>query len=214
MDLEVAPDGSPVAVYRSVPVEPALSILRSALPPGASVLDLGCGPGRFSSPLVAAGHPVVAVDESPAMLAHVSGAETVQADVWRLELGRRFGAVLATAHLFDQPDAERKRSLLAVCRRHLDDAGVVVIERYPPDWEPAEASGTLGPVSVSLHDVEGDRRRFSAAVTYTVGGRGWTQRFTSSVTPDDELEELARRAGLRVDGRLDERGSWVRLVAS
>ncbi len=42
---------------------------------GASILELGCGAGRVTHPLVALGHPVVAVDESPEMLAHVRGAE-------------------------------------------------------------------------------------------------------------------------------------------
>ena len=46
-------------------------------------------------PLIALGHPVVAVDESPEMLAHVGGAETVRARIQDLALGRRFGVVPA-----------------------------------------------------------------------------------------------------------------------
>lgn len=208
----VAADGSPVEVYRRLPAEPALSIVRSAVPPGAGVLDLGCGPGRLAHPLLAVGHPVVAVDDSPEMLACVREAETLLADVWRLDLGRRFDAVLAAAHLFDQPDRARKLDLLRVCRRHAAASGVVVLERYPPDWRPGPAAGTLGEVEVRLHDVEAEGHRFSAAVTYAVDGRSWTQRFSASVTGNAELDDLASDAGLRVDRWLDERQSWVLLV--
>ena len=55
--------------------------------PGASVLDLGSGPGRIANPLARAGHDVVAVDDSQAMLDHVEGATTVLADLWTLDLG-------------------------------------------------------------------------------------------------------------------------------
>jgi SAM-dependent methyltransferase len=215
VDEAIAPDGSPLAVYRRLPPEPALSTVRSALPPGATVLELGSGPGRLTHPLVAAGHAVVAVDESAEMLAFVQGAETVRADVWGLDLGRRFDAVLATAHLFDQPDAGAKLGLLAVCRRHLAPRGVVVVERYPPDWQPGEAAGALGVVGVRLADVRpGPGGSFTAAVTYTLEGRSWTQRFAASVTPDEELERLAAASGLRVARRLDDRGSWVLLTAA
>ena len=76
-------------------------IVHAAIPPGSSVLELGCGTGRITHPLVALGHPVVAVDESPEMLAHVRGAETVRARIQDLALGRRFGVVLLASHLIN-----------------------------------------------------------------------------------------------------------------
>ncbi len=78
--------------------EPA--IVHEAAGPGASILELGCGAGRVTHPLIALGHPVVAVDESPEMLAHVRGAETVCARIQDLSLGRRFGAVLLASQTF------------------------------------------------------------------------------------------------------------------
>ncbi|MGX1482605.1 cyclopropane fatty-acyl-phospholipid synthase-like methyltransferase [Streptomyces griseus] len=47
------------------------------LRPGASILELGCGAGRVTHPLVARGFEVTAVDESPGMLERVRGARTV-----------------------------------------------------------------------------------------------------------------------------------------
>ncbi|HEX3089280.1 MAG TPA: class I SAM-dependent methyltransferase [Ilumatobacteraceae bacterium] len=99
----VVPDGSPVEVYLALEPEPDLSRIRSVLPAGASVLDLGSGPGRIANVVAAAGHDVVAVDDSPEILARVVRAETVLGDVWTLDLGRRFDAVLVLSHLIDGP---------------------------------------------------------------------------------------------------------------
>jgi len=42
---------------------------RLRVPPGGLVVDLGCGSGRFARRLLDAGHSVVGVDQSPALLA-------------------------------------------------------------------------------------------------------------------------------------------------
>lgn len=46
-----------------------LAAFMAELPPGAFVLDMGCGPGTASAFLTAAGHRVDAVDASPGMVA-------------------------------------------------------------------------------------------------------------------------------------------------
>ena len=209
---DVAPDGSPVAVYLAIPAEPDLGRVRSVLPTGASVLDLGSGPGRIANPLAAGGHSVVAVDDSPEMLRHVVGAETVVGDVWTLDLGRRFGAVLALSHLINDPSRSRRIELLRVCRLHTDDDGVVVVQRYPPSWVPTEVARAVGDIGVHLHDiVDHDDGSFAAAVTYTAGDRSWTQRFNSVIVDDGELAALAAETGLKVDGLIGGDDAWVLL---
>ena len=49
--------------------------------------------------LLARGYSVVAVDDSPEMLAHIDTAETVVASIEGLDLRRRFDAVLLCSHL-------------------------------------------------------------------------------------------------------------------
>ena len=87
----IAPDGSAVAMYAALPAERAVAaMLHRALPPAGSVLDLGAGTGRLAGPLAALGHPVVAVDNSPQMLARVpAGIDTVCADIGTLALPDR-----------------------------------------------------------------------------------------------------------------------------
>ena len=90
----ITPDGCAVDFYARMTAMGEPAIVHDAIGPGASILELGCGTGRITHPLTGLGHPVVAVDESPEMLAHVRGAETVCARIEDLDLGRRFDAVL------------------------------------------------------------------------------------------------------------------------
>ncbi|WP_157522516.1 methyltransferase domain-containing protein [Herbidospora cretacea] len=46
-----------------------------AVPAGASSLELGCGTGPILRPLAELGHPVLDVDESPAVLARIRSGE-------------------------------------------------------------------------------------------------------------------------------------------
>lgn len=124
-------------------------LIDDAIGAGASILELGCGPGRITRVLVALGHEVTAVDDSPAMLEHVTGAHTVCADLFTLDLGRRFDAVIAASHMINDPG--RRAELLSVCRRHVSDDGTVLIERFAPGWllTAKPTVGRNGPVEIA-----------------------------------------------------------------
>jgi ubiquinone/menaquinone biosynthesis C-methylase UbiE len=70
----ITPDGCSVEFYSLLPPMGEPEIVHDAIPPGASILELGAGAGRMTRPLVGLGHPVVAVDESGEMLARIRGA--------------------------------------------------------------------------------------------------------------------------------------------
>lgn len=199
-------------MYRALPVEPDLSRIRAVVPVWASVLDLGAGPGRITNALAADGCRVVAVDDSVEMLNCVVEAETVLADVWDLDLGRRFDVVLALSHLINARSPSRRVGLLRVCRRHVGNDGVIVLQRYPPGWSPVEGSSYIGEVGVRLFDVRlFDDGGFAAAVTYSLGERSWTQRFEAAIVDDDELATLAADNDLIIRGTLDDAGTWILL---
>lgn len=124
---EIAPDGSAVELYTLLPAGDEPQLIHTAIPDGASILELGAGTSRITRPLVELGHPVVAIDESAAMLAHIRRAETVCSPIQRLDLDRRFDVVLLASHLINAPDGELRHELLRTCRRHLADAGCVLI---------------------------------------------------------------------------------------
>lgn len=73
----ITPDGCAVDLYALLPPGREPEIIHIAAGSAvASILELGSGTGRVTDALVKIGHPVVAVDESPEMLAHVRSAET------------------------------------------------------------------------------------------------------------------------------------------
>jgi hypothetical protein len=156
---------------------------------------------------------VVAVDESPEMLAHVRGAETVRASITGLDLGRRFPVVLLASNFLNTPGRELRRELLDACARHVAADGVVVCERTPADWRAPEEPVELGGgVVLSLRDVRRSGRLVSAVALYERGARRWEHAYTAELVPDDELVEELRDAGLELDRWLDDRHVWLAAI--
>lgn len=213
MSGEVAPDGSPVDIYLALPAGDVPTLIQSAIPRKSSILELGSGPGRLTHPLIELGHRVTAVDNSPEMLAHVHRGETVVADVYTLDLARTFDAVVAASHLINAPERDRRIQLLGVCRRHVGETGVVLVERYDPHWvaSPRASKGQVGDVTVDFEPIEIGDGRFRGRVRYTLGSRSWTQEFTAAQVSDDILREETEETGLRLMGWLNDSRTWALL---
>ncbi|MER6762366.1 MULTISPECIES: class I SAM-dependent methyltransferase [Amycolatopsis] len=203
--MSVTPDGCPVDLYLELPSAGEPEVIHGAVPAGAAVLELGCGSGRVTHPLLALGHPVVAVDESAEMLAHIRGAETVCARIDELRLERRFPVVVLGSHLVNGPD---RQALLAAARRHLAPGGQLLVEWHPPAWFDQVANGAggqLGDVRIALEGVRREGDRLSATVRYALGDRTWKQPFTCENFP---LEPALDEAGLRFDRWLTAERDW------
>jgi SAM-dependent methyltransferase len=193
--------------------EPA--IVHAAIPAGAGILELGAGAGRVTHPLLELGHPVVAVDESPEMLARIRGAGTVRARIQELHLGRRFDVVLLASFLVNTPDRELRRRFLAAAREHVRDGGCVLVQRHEPRWfdEAAEGERTSGATTFRLRDLtRPGPGLLSARVEYQVGDDRWTQSFTAERLDDEQLAAALGQTGLAVGAYLTTDGSWVRAV--
>ena len=202
-------------MYLALPAGDTPDLIHAAIRPEATILELGSGPGRITRPLVALGHSVVAVDNSAEMLAYVHDiAETVLADIYELALERTFDAVVAGSNLINDKSAERRKALLELCRRHVAPGGVVLVERYPPEWahSPQASERMLGDVRISVEPLEQADEWFRCRVRYTLGDRTWTQEFTAAEVTDEMLDEDAEISGLRVESWLT--ATWARLVAS
>lgn len=211
----ITPDGCAVDLYAQLPDFGESAIVHAAAGPGASILELGCGTGRITRALVALGHEVVAVDESPEMLAHVRDAETVCARIEGLSLGRRFEAVLLASHLVNVPDEPIRNALLAACREHVADGGCVIVQQHAAAWftEAAESERESDGMVFRLRDVSRPAPNLvSATVEYVVGEQRWTQTFTSMRLDETELAAALAAAGLRLDRYLTEDQSWFRAV--
>jgi SAM-dependent methyltransferase len=212
--VDVAPDGSPVEVYRRLAVGREPQIIDAAVAPGASLLELGCGTGRVTIELARLGHHVTAVDESPAMLAELPrdrGIEPVEADIGGLDLGRRFDAVILGSHLLNAPDG-LAAGFLATARRHLEVDGLAVAEVYPTamDWTAAVGRRSLvGDVGVTVTRASVRGSRLDAAVAYDVDGRSWAQPFEADLMDEDTLRARLLDGGFGFDRWLDEASGWL-----
>lgn len=201
----LAPDGSPVAVYRALPAEPTFTPVLERLTAGASILDLGCGVGRLANVLVARGHHVTAVDESPDMLAHVDARVTaVEARLEGLDLGRRFDAVVLASHLVNTADPVQRAAFLSTVARHLGEHGEVYVQHHDPAGERYQlgtSSERFGPLEITttVHERRGTWVR--ATTTMTLDGRRWPQRYETELLDEDTLGAELRSAGLRVVAR-------------
>lgn len=112
--------------------------------PGAAVLDIGCGVGRWSQMLAGNGARVVGVDLSSTMVEEArrrARAEGLAAycefrvgDIAELDLHTTFRLVLGVTVLQHILDTSRFHDAIARIRRHLDaDGRAVLLEAAPTD---------------------------------------------------------------------------------
>ena len=110
---------------------------------GGRVLEIGCGTGRVTLALAAAGFDIVGIDLSEEMLdqarakcaalpaATAARIDLVRADMRDFSLGRRFATILLpfrTFHLL-LSETDQRRCLAAIAR-HLDPGGRVAIHLF------------------------------------------------------------------------------------
>lgn len=201
----IAPDGSPVDFYLSLPPGHDPEIIDQAVRAGGEILELGCGVGRMTHRLLELGHAVVAVDNSPEMLAHVRGAETVLARIEELDLGRRFAAVVLASHFINTPDHAERRAVLRACARHVTKEGSILIQRYDPAWDPQPGSvttGVLGKARIRTRVLAREGKRVEVLAEYSAGAATWIQRYSA-----EPLDDAATMAALQ-DGGLELR-RWL-----
>ena len=204
--------GAPVDLYRLLEAADEPALIDRELPEDAEILELGCGSGRITHPLIAMGRRVVAVDFNPEMLQLIDGAQTVLSRIEDLDLGRAFGGVLLMSTLIDAPQ-EIRLSLLGSIRRHLAPNGVALIERYDPDIgnDPTPTERHLGAVTIRVSEIERRGQLLYQTIEYDAGTHGnWRIRLDGRyVVSDDEMLADLAAAGLRLLRWIDERHRWL-----
>jgi SAM-dependent methyltransferase len=204
-----APDGSPVPFYERMPPRGEPELIHAAIPAGAEILELGAGAGRITHPLLRLGHPVVAVDQSRAMLDRIRDVETVEGDIEALALDRRFCVVLLPSNFINDPDRGRRLAFLACCARHVLPSGQVLLEGFPREWSPSSDWSEHGGVRLRLASFARKGSLVSGEMEYLVDGERLTHRFESRLLSEDELDDDLASAGLRRVRYLDDAGAWV-----
>ncbi|TNM61934.1 class I SAM-dependent methyltransferase [Streptomyces sp. NP160] len=219
---DTAPDGSAVELYARLPPGSDPELLHSRMPPGANILDLGAGTGRLADPLVDLGHPVLAVDASPTMLARVRSAATLTSSIQDLHLPQRFDAVLLASHLINSPTKDLRRDLLSSVERHLLGTGQAFIEWHPPSWfdalDPERSyTGTIGDFTTTLEIHSLAQGLLHATVAYQdhrtdQTASTWRHTFTAQRLTRELLQAEADAVGLTIGHALPGAEHW--LIAS
>jgi SAM-dependent methyltransferase len=205
-------DGCAVEFYARLPAFGEAEIVHAAVPPGASVLELGCGTGRILRPLAALGHPVTGVDDSPAMLERSPDVATICSRIESLRLDRTFDVVLLASTLINA-DPGARRGVLAAVRRHLRDDGTVVFQQSPPGWfESIEQTERVrddpGGIRRIIRSARWEPPRLRIEIEYQAGGNVWTHAWTSYQIGEEELAGDVAAAGLRLGDWLTDDRAW------
>jgi SAM-dependent methyltransferase len=205
----IAPDGSAVELYRLLAPQGEHEIVRKAVPAGGSVLELGCGAGRCTTQLRAAGYRVTAVDESVEMLDHVDG-DTVCCRIEELRLDREFDGVVLASHLVNCVDVELRDAMLTTCRAHVRPGGAVIIQRSDPEFfaRPMVHEGRSG--RFELKDIRAvEDGLVACTLLYRIGDLQWLQDISVRQFGDDVAADALAHAGLVFDRFLDEDATWL-----
>lgn len=211
----ITPDGCAVDLYARLPVREEPDIIATAVPAGASILELGSGVGRMTHPLIERGFTVTAVDESAEMLERVRGARTICSPVEALDAGGTFDVVLLASFLVHTGDVAVRRGMLDTCRRHVADGGCVLIQREGPDYHTNLPRERVDPSGFTVRIVSaepvGDGVN-SVRAEYEFPDAAWTHTFLARPLTREQFEEALAQAGLKVDRYLTDDQVWVRAV--
>lgn len=123
---------------------PWLDRFCALLPPGGTILDLGCGTGQsIAAALVQRGFRITGVDTAPAMLALAQAVipeqEWLEQDMRQVDLRRRFDGVLAWDSFFHLSHADQ-RAMFPRFANHSRCGAPLLFTSGP---EHGEAVGTL-----------------------------------------------------------------------
>ncbi|MFI9029604.1 class I SAM-dependent methyltransferase [Streptomyces sp. NPDC053560] len=213
----ITPDGCAVELYARLPIGPEPDVIAAAVPAGAHILELGCGVGRMTHPLLERGFTVTAVDESPEMLDRVRGARTICSPIEDLDLGETYDVVMLASFLVHAGSVEERQALLRTCVRHVAPTGCVLIQREGEDWHTDVPRERVDPAGFTARIVSSepvDEGVRSVRAEYEFPDAGWTQTFLSRPLTKEQFEEALAEAGLKVDTYLTEDRIWVRAIPS
>ena len=136
--------------YDSNPVTPDdIPFYQALVPsPDCSILELGCGTGRVTIPLVSYCNSVVGIDNSAAMLSicrqklaaagiPLHKAQVAESDITGFSLGRRFDFIIAPFRVLQNLETDAEVDGLMRCiHRHLAPHGTCILNVFQPMFDP------------------------------------------------------------------------------
>ncbi len=189
---------------------------------GGPALEFAIGTGRIALPLAELGVPVDGIELSPAMIQQLrsrTGGEQLRVevgDMTTVHMGSKYSLVyLVFNTIFNLLTADDQVRCFENAARHLDDAGMFVVETaLPHAWIPPGRSDYVHTELIELNAVGFDVARYDPVtqlfaenhVSITATGAQFMPIVCRLITPG-EMDLMARIAGLRLVNRF---GSWRR----
>ena len=128
---------------------------------GSPILDITAGTGRVTIPLARDGHEIVALDNSPSMLAvareklKMESSEIakrisiLEGDMTDFEFNRRFRLIIIPSSFGHALTTEAQLSTLTCINKHLDDSGIFILDLFPGASQHEHATFVNGPLPLS-----------------------------------------------------------------
>jgi len=184
--------------------------------PGATLLDAGCGSGRYSAELARRGYIVHGIDSSPELVAlaterigETGMSSFAVGDILTLPMGR-YDAVLCRGVLNDLLDDDARDGAFAAFGGALRPGGVLILDVR--EWEASAARKSREPVFTrtvstdrgtltftSVTKVDTTSRRLVLSERHTLRSDGREQvsdaQFVMRCWTSDELERVLRNSG-------------------
>jgi SAM-dependent methyltransferase len=119
-------------------------------PPDISILELGCGTGRVTLPLVPCCKYIQGIDISPAMISICreklaragipqTKVQVMEGDITDFDLGQSFDLIIAPFRVLQNLETDREVDGLFRCiRRHLAQDGTCILNVFRPYLEPED----------------------------------------------------------------------------
>ncbi|MDR1510873.1 MAG: class I SAM-dependent methyltransferase [Synergistaceae bacterium] len=110
------------------------SIIKRYAPHAATMLELGCGTGRYTAEFASMGYRVHGVDMSGEMLREARGIQNSNielscGDARNIRLGEKFDVVAALFHVMSYQSSNRDvLDVLATMKTHLADGGIALFD--------------------------------------------------------------------------------------
>lgn len=189
------------------------------------ILDLGCGPGLYTSRLARLGHSCVGLDFSPASIDHARAQATEHGldcsyelvDLRVADLGAGFDVVMMLFGEFNTLAPDAAQELLARARSALKPSGRLLLElqfedyvralgEESPSWSALKAGGFSDGPHLILRESAWHEKAAAATERYFVfsdDNSPTVYAQTTKAYSDSQLEAMLERASLYTTGRYE-----------
>lgn len=176
--------------------------LAAKSPQPCRLLDLGCGTGYISIPLVRLGYQVVGVDADPQMLKIAKEVcpnfETVNCQIKDLNLKEKFDGVLISSPLLNICSENDRNKILEKAAAHLKPGGWLGMELFNPAWLKKGESFHSSIQKISCHLVDTDNLIWYGEIRYCFKDVHYLQRLTIRGFEEKWLKDYLKQWNLHL----------------